>query len=545
MNESTLNLPLSRRRALICVAASLVVAGCGSGRNRAQPSAAGDHALTFRIVWPPTSSTPADASNTREVPEGTGSIAVEVYQGGRRVAGPRTSDNPVIGGETRLSLDSLPAGEVTIKARAHRDRAGSGAVLAQGEVTFFIKTNVDSPETFITLARVTNGGGTDPGGSPGVPENASSFVADVTVPDGTTFSSNTRFDKVWRIRNSGTVAWNAGYRFGFDAGDSLGAPGTITVPDVAPGAIWEPSVPMQAPDSAGHYRSYWRMRMPDGTSFGTQFYADINVEASRDGAVYVADVTVPDGTEVRSGSQFEKVWRLKNTGTTVWDGGYRWVFDGQEGFGNPDGIGAPGIGPGGTWDVHVPLTAPSLPGRYRGYWRMASPSGTRFGDRCWVEVVVVAGGSQTGTETIVSESDLTSEGSVGFAKTGTPRWWLDIGGVGDGGHMFATQPNGDAVDNVGDWRPNLPESREYDVYAYIPGNWASTRNAVYEIYRQGENIAAVPVNQRLYSDEWKLLGRFYFPAGSGNNIRLADRTGEAYGARGVYIGYDSIKWVAV
>ena len=40
-----------------------------------------------------------------------------------------------------------------------------------------------------------------------IPDDASTFVADVTVPDGTIMPPFFEFEKIWRIRNSGTVPW--------------------------------------------------------------------------------------------------------------------------------------------------------------------------------------------------------------------------------------------------------------------------------------------------------------------------------------------------
>jgi len=39
-------------------------------------------------------------------------------------------------------------------------------------------------------------------------------------------------------------------------------------------------------------------------------------------------------------------------------------------------------------DVAVDFTAPSRRGRYVSYWRMASPSGQKFGQRVWVLIQV-------------------------------------------------------------------------------------------------------------------------------------------------------------
>lgn len=39
-------------------------------------------------------------------------------------------------------------------------------------------------------------------------------------------------------------------------------------------------------------------------------------------------------------------------------------------------------------DIAVDFTAPESPGRYISYWRMASPSGQKFGQRVWVLIQV-------------------------------------------------------------------------------------------------------------------------------------------------------------
>ena len=40
-------------------------------------------------------------------------------------------------------------------------------------------------------------------------------------------------------------------------------------------------------------------------------------------------------------------------------------------------------------DVKVDFVAPELPGRYISYWRMASSSGAKFGQRVWVLIHVL------------------------------------------------------------------------------------------------------------------------------------------------------------
>jgi len=103
------------------------------------------------------------------------------------------------------------------------------------------------------------------------------FVEDVTVPDGTNFSPSESFTKTWRLRSSGCAPWPAGSTFVFDAGDQMGAPESVPVPDTSLDSTADISVEMTAPDAAGTYKGYWQMQGPDGTRFGSRVYVLIVV----------------------------------------------------------------------------------------------------------------------------------------------------------------------------------------------------------------------------------------------------------------------------
>lgn len=105
-------------------------------------------------------------------------------------------------------------------------------------------------------------------------------------------------------------------------------------------------------------------------------------------ATYVADVTVPDGTQFSPGESFDKTWRLRSSGCAPWPVGTRWVFVSGDRMDGPDGVDVLETPLGGTIDVTVQLVAPADPGTYRGYWQMQAPDGARFGDRAYVMIVV-------------------------------------------------------------------------------------------------------------------------------------------------------------
>ena len=95
---------------------------------------------------------------------------------------------------------------------------------------------------------------------------------------------------------------------------------------------------------------------------------------------FVADVSIPDGTAMTVGTQFNKTWRLKNTGSCTWTPDYAVVFEFGALMNAPAAqkIGVSVI-PGQTVDITVPMRAPGEPGSYRGYWKLRNAAGVIFG----------------------------------------------------------------------------------------------------------------------------------------------------------------------
>ncbi len=100
--------------------------------------------------------------------------------------------------------------------------------------------------------------------------NQASFVADVTVPDGTEMMINTSFVKTWRIKNTGTCTWTTAYHIVYSSGAQLGAAAAINFPGtVPPGATVDLSVPMNTLSVAGQqYTGYFKFRSDAGIEFG-------------------------------------------------------------------------------------------------------------------------------------------------------------------------------------------------------------------------------------------------------------------------------------
>ncbi len=106
------------------------------------------------------------------------------------------------------------------------------------------------------------------------------FVQDVNVPDGTRFDAGTQFDKTWRVRNNGSVAWSQGTQLVYLRGNQLGGPGAVTVPPTAVNNVIDVTVSLTAPSNNGEYQSYWRLREPGGQFFGPEVFVIIEVANS-------------------------------------------------------------------------------------------------------------------------------------------------------------------------------------------------------------------------------------------------------------------------
>ncbi len=96
-------------------------------------------------------------------------------------------------------------------------------------------------------------------------------LAGETIPDDTKFLPGTTFTKTWRLMNSGSSTWTNDYKLVYAEGDQMGANTEYRIPiPVEPGKIIDMSIQMKAPDTAGNYKGYWKIKNPNGTLVRTR-----------------------------------------------------------------------------------------------------------------------------------------------------------------------------------------------------------------------------------------------------------------------------------
>ncbi|MCC6301099.1 MAG: hypothetical protein IT314_17555 [Anaerolineales bacterium] len=106
------------------------------------------------------------------------------------------------------------------------------------------------------------------------------FVSDVSIPDNTPMTPGQNFTKTWKVLNSGTCAWEAGFKFAFTGGEQMSGVNFTLPSAVAPNATLDVSVAMIAPNKTGKLRGNWRMQTAGGQFFGDEVYVQIVVSGS-------------------------------------------------------------------------------------------------------------------------------------------------------------------------------------------------------------------------------------------------------------------------
>ncbi|HUI88904.1 MAG TPA: NBR1-Ig-like domain-containing protein [Anaerolineales bacterium] len=131
---------------------------------------------------------------------------------------------------------------------------------------------------FTTTPTLTPTPAAHPGAAPIVLCNEYSWddtTVDVNVPDNTQMTAGQSFVKTWKVKNSGTCTWGAGYQIIFSSGTNMsGQPQSLPIP-VTPGQEIEISVNFIAPNQPGSYSSAWTLDSGGDTVLTHFFGSDI------------------------------------------------------------------------------------------------------------------------------------------------------------------------------------------------------------------------------------------------------------------------------
>lgn len=107
-----------------------------------------------------------------------------------------------------------------------------------------------------------------------IEEDKTLFIADVTIPDGTSIPVNTTFVKTWRVKNIGNITWENRYLKRMTPASNLicSSPGMVPIPETAPGETVDISVTFKTPHLPGSCRTDWKA----SDNRGNLFFPDLH-----------------------------------------------------------------------------------------------------------------------------------------------------------------------------------------------------------------------------------------------------------------------------
>ena len=103
------------------------------------------------------------------------------------------------------------------------------------------------------------------------------FLADLTVPDGTVVSAGETIDKRWQVQNSGSCNWDSRYTIILVTGSEMGSASPQALYPALAGSEATVRILFTAPTDPGIYRSAWQAVGPDGSAFGDPFFIEVSV----------------------------------------------------------------------------------------------------------------------------------------------------------------------------------------------------------------------------------------------------------------------------
>lgn len=153
---------------------------------------------------------------------------------------------------------------------------------------------------------------------------------------------------------------------GCGAAPRMTAPGSTETPLFKPPTL-VPTTAVQAPSTASRATS---------------------VPVCTDKLVFIADLTIKDGTVVAPNSTLDKRWEVENAGTCNWDERYRIRLASGPAMGiDPEQPLFPARA-GTRATIRLVMTAPEKTGIYRSAWQIFNPNNEKVGDVLFIDIVV-------------------------------------------------------------------------------------------------------------------------------------------------------------
>ena len=172
------------------------------------------------------------------------------------------------------------------------------------------------------------------------------YIADLSYDDGgmsrpPVLAPGQGFTKSWRIRNSGTCAWQPGFALVYIGGNTAAADmggQAVTIGQVAPvNSVVDLSVNLVAPTMPGVYQGIWQMVNDQGVPFGQRIWVGIQIPGPPTPTPQPnADINFwADRSNISEGERAILYWRVTNVRAVyVYEAGQPWEPNGVVGEGS-------------------------------------------------------------------------------------------------------------------------------------------------------------------------------------------------------------------
>ncbi len=213
-----------------------------------------------------------------------------------------------------------------------------------------------------------------------------------------------------------------------------------------------------------------------------------------DGMAFVADLTIPDGTNMPPNTAFTKGWLIENVGTCTWDETYSvdYVY-GNNHMGGKRTFLTAEVAPGEQYEMNVDMRTPPDPGEYAGFWQMFNGADVPFGETVWVAINVTSGSGATATPEACIINSLTAaptELKVGGSLVLAWSWTCDSVAKS---RLSRIDPDGTVVPLMGDG--DVPNPGTYDDIAAKVGTMTYTLKVDSEFGASAEQSVSVIVTE--------------------------------------------------
>ncbi len=197
--------------------------------------------------------------------------------------------------ETAQSVPSLTATEITLLASSPTPEASTPKIAAAPTQAY---VNVVSSSSSSEC-------------------NSSTYISDVTIPDGTILAPGQAFVKTWKFQNTGTCKWSNDYQIIFVKGKHMDGSDSEIDQTVYSGNNANISVSLIASGSVGTYTGYWRLADSNGNVFGTSVYVQIEVSADAETLTPTPTSTADTSTPTETPKASDSTSTSTSTATTT------------------------------------------------------------------------------------------------------------------------------------------------------------------------------------------------------------------------------------